>query len=69
MPYKLASVVESDPKATVSIPTTPRSKGGVLLLSLDCSTLPFYPYLIMLSAKQGGINYHFLSLWYDPTWD
>ena len=27
------------------------------------------PYLIMLSAKQGGIKYHFLSFWYDSTWD
>ena len=27
------------------------------------------PYLIMLSVKQGGIKYHFLSLWYDSTWD
>ena len=24
-------------------------------------------YLIMLSVKKGGIKYHFLSLWYDPT--
>ena len=23
----------------------------------------------MLSAKQGGIKYHFLSLLYDSTWD
>ena len=23
----------------------------------------------MLSIKQGGIKYHFLSLWYDSTWD
>ena len=22
----------------------------------------------MLSVKQGGIKYHFLSLWYDLTW-
>ena len=29
----------------------------------------FDPYLIMLSVKQGGIKYHFLSLWYDSTWD
>ena len=29
-------------------------------LSLD-------PYLIMVSAKQGGIEYHFLRLWYDAT--
>ena len=26
-------------------------------------------YLILLSVKQGGIKYHFLSLWYDTTWD
>ena len=26
-------------------------------------------YLIMLSVRQGGIKYHFLSLWYDSTWD
>ena len=25
--------------------------------------------LIMLSVKQVGIKYHFLSLWYDSTWD
>ena len=35
---------------------------GLLYFTLD-------PYLIMLSVKQGGIKYHFLSLWYDPTWD
>ena len=29
----------------------------------------FDPYLIMLNAKQGGIKYYFLSLWYDSTWD
>ena len=23
----------------------------------------------MLSTIQGGIKYHFLSLWYDSTWD
>ena len=23
----------------------------------------------MMSVKQGGIKYHFLSLWYDSTWD
>ena len=26
-------------------------------------------YLIMLSVKQEGIKYHFLSLWCDSTWD
>ena len=23
----------------------------------------------MLRVKQGGIKYHFLSFWYDSTWD
>ena len=23
----------------------------------------------MLSVKHGGIKYHFLSFWYDSTWD
>ena len=23
----------------------------------------------MLSVKQGSIKYHFVSLWYDSTWD
>ena len=27
------------------------------------------PYLIVLSARQSGIKYNFLSLWYDSTWD
>ena len=35
---------------------------GLLHFTLD-------PYPIMLSAKQGGIKYHFLSLSNDLTWD
>ena len=35
---------------------------GLLHFTLDS-------YLIMLSVKQGGIKYHFLSLWYDSSWD
>ena len=35
---------------------------GLLHFTLD-------PYLIMLRVKQGGIKYHFLSLWYDSAWD
>ena len=35
---------------------------GLLHFTLDM-------YFIMLSVKQGGIKYHFLSLWYDWTWD
>ena len=63
---KLATVVESDPKAPFSIATTPTFREG---------TTPFpgllhftlHPYLIMLSVEQGSIKYHFLSLWYDST--
>ena len=51
---KLATLVEGVPKVPFSIATT-----------LRCRDL----YLIMLSVKQGGIKYHFLSLWYDSTWD
>ena len=63
---KLATIVEGNPKAPFSIATTPRCRGGrysfpgLLYFTLD-------PYLIMLSVKQGGIKYHFLSLWYDST--
>ena len=35
---------------------------GLLHFTLD-------PYIFMQSVKQGGIKYHFLSLWYDSTWD
>ena len=35
---------------------------GLLHFTLD-------HYLIVLSVKEGGIKYHFLSLWYDSTWD
>ena len=35
---------------------------GLLHFTLDL-------YLIMLSVKQGGIKYHFLSVWYDSTCD
>ena len=47
----------------ISIATTPTCRGrrysfpGLLHFTLDT-------YLIMLSIKQGGIKYHFLSLWY-----
>ena len=62
------TVVENDLKAPFSIVTTPRCRRGrysfpwIAFLTLD-------QYLIMLSVKQGGIKYHFLSLWYDSIWD
>ncbi len=65
---KLATIVEGDPKAPFSIATTPRCRGGRYSFpGLFNFTLDLY--LIMLSVKQGGIKYHFLSLWYDSTWD
>ena len=57
---KLVTVVEGNPKAPFSIATTPFP--GLLHFTLDT-------YLILLSVKQGGIKYYFLSLWYDATWD
>ena len=63
----MATVVEGDPKDPFSKATTGVGEGatpfpGLLHFTLD-------PYHIMLSVKQGGIKYHFLSLWYDLTWD
>ena len=47
---------------------TPRCRRGHY--SFSCFTPPTFDlYLIMLSVKQGGIKYHFLSLWYDSTRD
>ena len=54
----LATVVEGDLKVPFSIATTP----GLLYFPLDT-------YLGVLSAKQSSIKYHFLSLWYDSTWN
>ena len=65
---KLATLVEGDPKARFSITTTLMCRGGhysfpwIAPLTLDT-------YLILLSAKQSSIKYHFLSFWYDLTWD
>ena len=66
----LATLVEGDPKAPFSIATTTRCKEG-------CNSIPWIaphypwsvPYNEMLSVKQGGIKYHFLSLWYNSTRD
>ena len=63
---KLAVVVKDSSKALFSLATTLKwgcySFSYLLHFNLD-------PYLIMLSVKQGGIKYHFLSLWYDSTLD
>ena len=65
---KLVNVVEGDrgwPRAPFLIAPKPR----VLLLSLDCSTLLLICTIIILTVKEWGIKYHFLSLWYDLTWE
>ena len=64
---KSVTIVEGDPKAPFSIA---RCRGG----RYSFPGLPHFtldPYLISkeASSKQGGIKYHFLSLWYDSTWD
>ena len=65
---KLVNRSVGDLKVPFSIAATLRCRGG-------CYFFPWFVplildlYLIMLSIKQGDIKYHFLSLWYDPTWD
>ena len=60
------TVVECDPKASFSIATTPRCRGGfysfpwIAPLTLDS-------YLIMLCVTQGGIKNNFFRLWHDST--
>ena len=62
----MATFVESDLKAFFSIATTPRHRGGcysfhwIVLLTFDL-------YIVILSVWEGGIKYHFLSLWYDSN--
>ena len=51
----MAILVEGDPRAPFSIATTQGCGGG--------------HYTNPRSSKQGGIKYHFLSLWYYSTWD
>ena len=64
--YKLADRSREQPKGSLFNSYYTMMLRWVLLLSLDCSTYPNL-YLIMLNIKQGGIKYHFLSLWYDST--
>ena len=59
----MATLVKGDSKAPLSIAVTPRCRGGHY-------SFPWIaPHLKMLSVKQGGIKYHFLSVWYNSTWD
>ena len=62
------SLVKGNPKASFSIATTSRYRRGCYFFPWT-APLTLDPYLILLSVKHGGIKYHFLSLWYDLTWD
>ena len=63
---KLATFVEGNSKAPFSIATAPRCwEGRYSTLPLTLLHFTLDAYLIMLSVKQGSINYHFLSLWYE----
>ena len=64
----MATLLEGDRKDTFSIAALPRCRGG-------CYSVPWIApltldsYIVMLSVKQVGIKYYFLSLSYDSTWD
>ena len=60
------NVGKSDPKAPFSIATTPMCRGGRYFIPW---IVPLYPWSSLYAVKQGGIKYHFLSLWYDSTGD
>ena len=51
-----AALVKGSPKAPFSIATTPRCRGEHYSIPWIA---PLDPFLIALSAKQGGIKYHF----------
>ena len=65
---KLVTLVEGDPEGSLFQSLLHRGVGEgatpfpeLLHFTLDLN-------LIMLSAMQGGIKYHFLSVWYDLNW-
>ena len=59
----LETVVEGGLKAAFSIATTPRCRERRYSFSWIAPPYPWYvPYNV-------SVKYHFLSLWYDSTWD
>ena len=64
----MVTLVNADPKAPFSIATTSRCREGWYSVPWIA---PLYPWSLHYSdeAKQGGIKNHFLSLWYESTWD
>ena len=64
---KISNLSWEWPKAPFSIATTPRCRGECYTSHWIAPLYPWYVPFIILSVKQGGIKYHFLSLWYDST--
>ena len=62
------TIVKGNLKASFSIATAPRYMERCYSFPWIA---PLYPwsYHTVLSVMQGSIKYHFLSLWYDLTWD
>ena len=60
----MAAIVKGDSKASFSLATTPSFGKG----ATPFPGLLHFTYLIMLSVKQEGTNYYFLSFWDDSTW-
>ena len=65
---KLATVAEGHPKALFSISTTLRCKEGATHFP-GFLHFPLDTYPLMVNVQLGYMKYHFLSLWYDSTWD
>ena len=63
--YKISwpTKVQGDLKALFPVATTWRCREE------NCFPLTQDPYLILLSVKQEGIKFHYLSLWYDLIWE
>ena len=61
-------LVEGDPRAPFTIASTQSVGEGVTFFH-ELLHFTLDPYLIMLGVKQWDIEYRFLSLWYDSTWD
>ena len=63
------SVIDANKYPTINTAFVDRDVGEGATPFPGLSHFTFDMYLILLSIKQGGIKYHFLSLWYDATWD
>ena len=67
--YKVGDRSREQPKGSLFNSYYTKVKRKALLISLGCSTFTHDAYFIILCVKQGDIEYHFLSLWYESTWN